>query len=54
MLVMDIKSYMQKLGIAAREASRAMAAADTIAKKSSASIYCKRNFTRKICTASRK
>ena len=29
---MDIKSYMQKLGIAAREASRAMAAADTIAK----------------------
>ena len=32
MLIMDIKSYMQKLGIAAREASRAMAAADTIAK----------------------
>ena len=32
MLVMDIKSYMQKLGIAAREASRAMAAADTIVK----------------------
>ena len=29
---MDIKSYMQKVGIAAREASRAMAAADTNSK----------------------